>query len=69
MVNLCIVNVDHPRCDVPRKTIKACQGKGPGTLLLREWPAVPFPPQDLVVHVYLSIAAITQDPAGPDPCK
>ena len=24
------------------KPIKACQGKGPGTLLLREWPCHPF---------------------------
>ena len=28
---------------------------------------VPFPPQDWVVHVYLSNAATTQDPAGQDP--
>ena len=38
-----------------RKPIKACQGKGQGALLLREWPrysplesghAIPFHPQD-----------------------
>ena len=40
--NLCIVNEDHPQCNVPRKAIKACQGKGQGTLLLREWPCCPF---------------------------
>ena len=53
---------------MPRKAIKACQGKGQGALVLREWPrhskalspwesscAVPFPPQDsVVVHVNLS---------------
>ena len=48
------------------KPIKACQGKGRDTLLFREWPrcsemlspwesgcAIPFPPQDWVVHVNL----------------
>ena len=32
---------DHLWCKGPRKTIKACQGKGPGALLLREWPCHP----------------------------
>ena len=33
---------DHLCCKGPRKTIKACQGKGRGALLLREWPCCPF---------------------------
>ena len=50
-----------------RKPIKACQGKGRGALLVREWLrhskalslwesgcAVPFPPQDSAVRVNLS---------------
>ena len=36
------------------KAIKAHQGKSQGALLLSEWPAVPFPPQDSVVCVNLS---------------
>ena len=27
-MNLCIVNEDHPQCNVPKKAIKACQGRG-----------------------------------------
>ena len=41
-MNLCIVNEDHPQCTVPRKEIKACQGKGQSTVLLREWSCRPF---------------------------
>ena len=40
--NLCIVNEDHPQCNVPRKARKACQAKDRGALLLREWPLRPF---------------------------
>ena len=36
------------------KPIKACPGKGWGTIPLREWLCVPFPPQGSVVHVNLS---------------
>ena len=39
---MCIVNEDHPQCNVPRKAIKARQGKGRGALLLREWQRRPF---------------------------
>ena len=46
-----------------RKAIKASPGKG---WAFSSWEsgtgAVPFPPQDFVVCVYLSIAATTQDP-------
>ena len=61
---------DHLWCKGPRKTIKACHGKGRGTLLLREWlrhsevlsswesgHTIPFSPQDfcsLCVFVYCS---------------
>ena len=38
---------------MPRKAIKACQGKGQGALK-ESGCAVPFPPQDLVVRVNLS---------------
>ena len=38
----------------PEKQKKACQGRGQGTLLLQEWPAVPFVPQASVVRVNLS---------------
>ena len=41
-MNLCIVNEDHPQCNVPRKATKACQGKGRGALPLRDWPCWPF---------------------------
>ena len=41
-MNLCIVNEDHPQCNVLRKAIKACQGRGRGALLLREWRRRPF---------------------------
>ena len=70
---------DHLWCKGPRKTIKACHGKGRGTLLLREWlrhsealtswesgRAVPFLRRISVVRVYLYIAATTADPAGRD---
>ena len=44
--NLCIVNEDHPRCNVPRKAIKACPGRGQGPLShLESGHAIPFPPQ------------------------
>ena len=33
-MNLCIVNEDHPRCNVPRKAIKACLGRGRLSLAL-----------------------------------
>ena len=36
------------------KPIKAYQGKGHGALPLREWRAMPFPPQDSVARVNLS---------------
>ena len=51
-MNLCIVNEDPPQCHVPRKAIKACPGRGPGSwalspsLALRERPCRPFSPQD-----------------------
>ena len=55
-MNLCIVNEDHPPCNVPRKAIKACPGRGQ-PLLGSLWPshplshlesghAIPFSPQD-----------------------
>ena len=34
--------IGSPQCNVPRKAIKACQGKGQGALPLREWPCSPF---------------------------
>ena len=57
MVNLCIVNEDHPRCNVPRKAIKACPGRDQLSLSwalsspfalshLESGHAVPFSPQD-----------------------
>ena len=49
-----------------QKSNKSLSGKGQAALL-REWPAIPFPPQDSVGRVYLSIAATTQDPAGGHP--
>ena len=51
------INKDHPQCNVPRKALKACQGKGQGTLPLREWPCCPFSSTglgSLVVSVNLS---------------
>ena len=42
MANLCIVNEDHLQCNVPRKAIKACQGRDRGALPLREWLCHPF---------------------------
>ena len=39
---LCIVKEDHLWCKGPRKTIRACPGKGRAALLLREWPRSPF---------------------------
>ena len=47
--------------------MKACHGKGHALFSWESGHAVPFPPQDSVVHVYLSIATTTQDPAGWDP--
>ena len=54
--NLCIVNEDHPRCNVPRTAIKACPGRGrvlswahSGPHAISHWEsgrAVPFSPQD-----------------------
>ena len=55
-MNLCLVNEDRPRCNVPRKAIKACPGRGQ-VLLGSLWPSrplshlenghdVPFFPQD-----------------------
>ena len=64
MVNLCIVNEDHPPCNVPRKTIKACPGGGLGALSLT-WRAAAQPlflHRISVVRVYLYIAATTADP-------
>ena len=55
MVNLCIVNEDHPQCNGPRKAIKACPGRGQlswalsGPLALSHLEsghAIPFSPQD-----------------------
>ena len=53
MVNLCIVNEDHPRCNVSRKAIKACPGRGWPSLglslalsHLESGHAIPFSPQD-----------------------
>ena len=46
-MNLCIVNEDHPQCNVPRKVIKAGPGKGWGPLShLESGHAVPFSRQD-----------------------
>ena len=52
-MNLCIVNEDHPQCNVPRKVIKACPSRGwavslalSPSLSLRERPCRPFSPQD-----------------------
>ena len=75
MVNLCIVNEGHPRCTVPRKAIKACQGRGwalsRGLSLvllpsLTERVAMPslFLHRISVVHVNLSIAATTHGSKG-----
>ena len=36
------------------KPVKACQGKGQGTLPLRSGHAIPFPPLDSVVHEFVS---------------
>ena len=56
MVNLCIVNEDHPPCNVPRKAIKACLGWGSSLSWALSSPlalshlesghAAPFSPQD-----------------------
>ena len=62
-----MVNEDHPRCNVPRKTIKACPDGGSGALSLT-WRAATQPHllhRISVVRVYLHIAATT-DPAGRD---
>ena len=40
-MNLCIVNEDHPRCNVPRKAIKACPGRG-WALWGPLWPSCPL---------------------------
>ena len=66
-MNLCIVNEDHPQCNVPRKAIKACPGRGraflgalsgPHTLShLESGHVVPFSLQDfcsLCIFVYCS---------------
>ena len=65
-----MVNEDHPRCNVPRKTIKACPDGGSGALSLT-WRAATQPHllhRISVVRVYLHIAATTADPAGWDLC-
>ena len=53
-MNLCILSEDHPQCNVPRKAIKACQGKGQALSPWESGLAVPFPPRDSVVRVNLS---------------
>ena len=50
---------------MPRKAIKACQGKGQGALPLREWPCPPSSSPDSVICVNLSIAARTHRSLGP----
>ena len=52
-MNLCRVNEDHLRCNVPRKAVKACPGRGWLSLWssrplshLESGHAVPFSPQD-----------------------
>ena len=57
-MNLCIVNEDYPQCNVSRKTIKACPGRGQGPLShLESGHAIPFLHRISVVHVNLSVAA------------
>ena len=66
-MNLCIVNEDHPQCNVSRKAIKACPGRALDPLShLESGHAVFFLHRMSVVRVYLSIAATTQDPAVQD---
>ena len=79
-MNLCIVNEDHPQCNVPRKSIKACPGRGLSgsfswalsSLLalshLESGHATLFLHRISVVRVYLYITATTPDPVGWDPC-
>ena len=73
-MNLCIVNEDHPQCNVPRKAIKACLGRG-WALLGLLWPslplshlesghAVPFSPQDFCKFVH---CCHNMDPMSWDP--
>ena len=66
-MNLCIVNEDHPQCNVPRKAIKACPGRGRGTLShLERGHTVPFLHRTSVVCVNLLVAAITHGSRGPE---
>ena len=65
--NLCIVNEDHPRCNVPRKAINACPGTGWGPLShLESGHAVPFSPQDFCCPCEFVIAATTHRPHWPE---
>ena len=70
MMNLCIVNEDYPPCTLPRKTIKACPGRGQLSLSwalssalalshLDSGHATPFLHRISVVRVYLYIVATT----------
>ena len=52
---------------MPRKAIKACQGKGRALSYGETGRAVPFPPQDSVVRAHVSIATTTPGPVGRDP--
>ena len=48
MANLCIVNEDHPQCNVPRKAIKEIGALSPSGALSHSESghAIPFSPQD-----------------------
>ena len=64
-------NEDHLWCKGPRKTIKACQGKGRGLSSWESGRAVPFPPQDFCspcVCVYSSHNSRSCGP-GSAPCR
>ena len=70
-MNLCIVNEDHPRCNVPRKAIKACPGRGQGPLALsltyRMAMHSLFLHGTSVVHVNCLLQPQHTDPAGQGP--
>ena len=62
------MNEDHPQCNGPRKAIKACQDKGQGALLLREWLCGPFSSTGLGSPCeFVSSWLQHTDPAGRDP--
>ena len=71
-MNLCIVNEDRPQCNVPRKTIKACPGRGRGIRALSlTWRAATQPlflHGFSVVRVYVcsNTETSTADLAGRD---